>query len=715
MSNTKDPYLPFKKIKSSGNLPMIPQVLIQLIDICQQTEIDLQKAGKLIEKDAALAAKILQLCKSAFIGARTSFTDVRQATVYLGTDTVKNLAISVSVQQTFRQLKTNRLLNMNRFWLHSYKNAIIAGQLADAISYTNSSQAYLASLLHDIGKLLFWIAFPGKYIPLLIKKNRCHDDQLPFQEQKKFHINHCDAGAWLLKEWGLDNTIVDAVKYHHHPVDVVKRKSPLTRIVFLANLISHSDNMEQVCNEVANLFFRLSPYQVEELMKGMDEQVQEVSRNLGISIPQKHTLTEPPERNIENPPPENPSELTDNVRHMAQLTGFLDNLLKAKDINQIAHAMEQSLTILFNREKSFFILIDHTGNQLHGYTSFNNPLCEKVESITFEIEHYQDNLIGQAIELNQIVHSCMTNETGEISPIDNMLENVMSADGIMVIPMLHQEYKIGALVTNISRVDYIKMIAQTTSLQFLASQAASCIYMLHYHDITAKHIAKERLKATSLLARKIGHEINNPLAILRNYLKVIDFKLKNNDSNIQEELAIMDEEFARIGQITSQLNDIATETLKPELQLIDINKTLEDIIRLYSISKSDNSKVVIRFRPDNSLPAVRTDKNYLGQIIHNLLNNSFDSLCGEGTVTVSTTLKSSTKKHGHVLMTIHDDGPGIPKHLQKTIFQAGVTTKTGGHGGLGLAITARAVEALGGTVDYDSISGSTTFRITMPF
>ncbi len=694
---------------------MIPQALIQLIDICQQTEVDLQKAGSLIEKDPALAAKVLQLCNSAFTGTISSFTNVRQATVYLGADTIKNLAISVSVKQAFSQLKTNGLLNMNRFWLHSYKNAIIARQLAGAISYASPSESYLAALLHDIGKLLFWIAFPGKYAPLLLKESRCHDGKLSFQEQKKFHINHCDAGAWLLSEWGVDNTIIDAVKYHHHPVDEVKEKSLLTRIVFLADLISHSDNPQQVCDEVAELFFQLVPGRVEQLLEGVDEQVQEVAHELGLSIPKPSSLTENQEKDSEKDELsiDDSSRLADKVQNITQLTGLMDNLLKAKDMNQVAHALEQSLTIIFNREKYFLLLFDPATKQLQGYTSSVNPLQRKVESLTFEFDNYKKSLAGRAIELNQVLHSCMNPPEEELSPTDTMLKKIMDTDGFVTIPLIYQGHKAGVLVTGVSSSDYIGLVSQVTSLQFFADQAAACLYIQHYREATARQIAKERLQAASLLARKIGHEINNPLAILSNYLKVITLKLKDRN-NIQEELTILDEELARIGQVTSQLNNIATETLKPKLQLIDINKTIENIVHLYRVSISDNDGIIIRFLPGNSLSAVRTDKDYLGQIIRNLLNNSCDALSGKGTITVNTTLKSCVNRQEKAIITIHDDGPGIPEHLQKTVFQAGVTTRTGGHGGLGLAITARAVEALGGTVDYDSIAGSTTFTITIP-
>ncbi|HFQ89821.1 MAG TPA: HDOD domain-containing protein, partial [Desulfobulbus sp.] len=101
-----DPHAVLNNLKVSGNLPSMPQVLVRLIDACHQPEVDLQKVARIVSKDSTLTAKILQLVNSAFIGARSAFIDVRQAVIYLGADTVRNLAVSISVQQVFRRVET---------------------------------------------------------------------------------------------------------------------------------------------------------------------------------------------------------------------------------------------------------------------------------------------------------------------------------------------------------------------------------------------------------------------------------------------------------------------------------------------------------------------------------------------------------------------------------------------------------------------------------
>lgn len=712
MEQVTDPYQPLHHLKVSGNLPVIPQILVQLIDACHQPEVDLQAVSKLVEKDAALAAKVLQLCNSAFMGARSSFTDIRQAVVYLGANAVRNLTISVSVQQVFRRVETNGLLNIDRFWYHSYQNAILAGRIAEAVSYPNPSEAYLAGLLHDIGKLLLWMAFPGKYAPLLLKGIRCHNGRLAFLEQEKIKINHCDAGAWLANQWGLPSLISDSIRYHHHPTDEVEQGLPLTRIIFLSDLISHSDNPKQECNEVADQFFRLSPGQTEKLKEGVDEKIQEVAHQLGIRLPKNSRSTLEPEPESESIHKETSVGLINRIRDITQTTGLLDNLLKAKDSNQIARILEQSFKILFNEETSLLLLFDQEKRELRGFTSNKNVLFHEAGSLRFEIDRHKESLPARAIELRKILHSFTKRPEKNITLLDTQLSSLLGTEGIVIAPMNYQQQTVGLIVIGVPESAYLNLISQATPLQLLASQAAVSLFIHQWQEQQSKRIAAERLEAAALLARKIAHEINNPLAILRNYLKILDLKLKDQE-DIREELSIIDNEFDRIGRLTDQLGDIATEKQIQRIEEININQLLEEIIQLYTKGRLNDSEISIEFHPEPDIAPLQTDSNCLRQIITNLLNNAIDALDTKGTITVSATSENHVKAE-QLVLTIRDNGPGIKESLRETLFDAGTTTKGDGHGGLGLAIVSRTVKELGGSITLVPTPQGATFSVTLP-
>ena len=145
-----------------------------------------------------------------------------------------------------------------------------------------------------------------------------------------------------------------------------------------------------------------------------------------------------------------------------------------------------------------------------------------------------------------------------------------------------------------------------------------------------------------------------------------------------------------------------------------MNTSLEEIIQFYTVGSLNDSQTTIIFHPDKNIPPLATDSNGLRQIITNLLNNAIDALDGTGTITVTTALEKNTAQQEEVIITIRDDGPGIDQNLRDTLFQAGATSKEGGHGGLGLAIVKRIARQLGGSVTLISSDEGAAFSVNLP-
>jgi len=713
MTAATDPYQPLNMLKVSGNLPVMPQLLVQLMELCSQEDIDLQAVADLVTKDAALAAKVLQLCNSAFIGARSPFADVTQAVVYLGADTIRNLTISVSVQQVFRRMKSNGLLQLDRFWYHSYESAILGQRIAEATGYTNPSEAYLGCLVHDLGKLLMWMAFPGKYAPLLIKGVRCHGGRLAFLEQEKLHINHCDAGAWLLDQWGLPGQIGEAVRAHHCFVDELTDSPALTRIVSFADLLSHCDDPEQECNEAAAKLFRLAPDKVSELREGIDEQIQDMARHLGIRIPIR---TAPAEETKDSRSSEiqqkTAVELSNRARDFSQLHGFLQNLLRARNRDQILTTLEESLLILFNLQPALVLLRTDNNTGLQAVVSKKNKLAAQASSFVFSLEDHQQSLPVQCLSLGQLLHSFMPRPEQDPTQLDSRLTSLLGTDGMVLLPLTADSSHIGVLVIGVSKNEYLGIISQSAPLMLLVEQAGMALYIDSLHKQEQQRKAREQLKGAVMLARKIAHEINNPVATLQNYLSVLENKLKGN-AEIREELRILREECQRIGTISRQLEDITLgEQVKPTTT-IDLNTLLDETVRLYQVAGQNGQAIRFRFQPNQQPVFVTTDENALKQVLTNLINNAVEAVGQEGTVTIKLTC-IERQGENRACISIRDDGSGLDPAVKDNLFEAGITNKKNGHSGLGLAIVANLVQRLGGSIEVVEEEGNTIFSIFLP-
>jgi putative nucleotidyltransferase with HDIG domain len=199
-----------------GELPVLPKVYRTLAEALAEPEVDLRRIGQIVEQDYAIAAKVLQLVNSSFFGLRKEITNLRQATTYLGVDTIQALVLSFEI---FREFKNTQAAGFvaEREQGHSFLTARIARRLVDEKNV--SDQAFLAAMLHDIGKLLMATYLPGEFQKAvqasIAAAQPCH-----LAEESLLGVSHAEIGAYLLGLWGMPYAVVEAVASHHHPARV---------------------------------------------------------------------------------------------------------------------------------------------------------------------------------------------------------------------------------------------------------------------------------------------------------------------------------------------------------------------------------------------------------------------------------------------------------------------------------------------------------------
>ena len=227
----------------------------------------------------------------------------------------------------------------------------------------------------------------------------------------------------------------------------------------------------------------------------------------------------------------------------------------------------------------------------------------------------------------------------------------------------------------------------------------------------------QRLASIGQLSAGIAHEINNPLAIIRQEAEWLQHLLKNDKlKDIQElqdfgdSLQVIVHQVDRCTEITGNLLNFARKR-EPVIQATDINKIIKDMTALVEKeARHSNIEIIKEFQPD--LPAILSDPPLLRQVILNLLTNATQAIDKDGAVTITTAHSGSNG----LKITVADTGCGIaPEHLSK-IFDPFFTTKPEGKGtGLGLAICHGIIYRLGGAISVASEVGKgTTFTISLP-
>ena len=232
-----------------------------------------------------------------------------------------------------------------------------------------------------------------------------------------------------------------------------------------------------------------------------------------------------------------------------------------------------------------------------------------------------------------------------------------------------------------------------------------------------KLVQSQKLASVGELSAGIGHEINNPLAIIsqetewmQHLLKQIGERDSKEVAELQDSLKEVLHQVDRCREITQNLLDFARRK-EPVFQEVNVNKLIEDLSRLVEKEAILHQIEILReFQQD--LPLVQTDAPSLRQVVLNLLTNATHAVQKDGKIRIAT----KRSQNGSVDIIVEDTGCGIPKdHLAK-IFDPFFTTKPEGKGtGLGLSICHGIVDKLGGRISVRSEVGKgSTFVVTLP-
>lgn len=220
----------------------------------------------------------------------------------------------------------------------------------------------------------------------------------------------------------------------------------------------------------------------------------------------------------------------------------------------------------------------------------------------------------------------------------------------------------------------------------------------------------ERQGAWREMAKQVAHEIKNPLTPMRLSLQHLQFSLQRNDENLKDKIQKTSELLIRqIDSLSQMAEEFSSFAKMPEPKLQDVNlvQVVSDAVLL--LGKESDMPIDWKFVKDDV--RVMADPLQLGRVFTNILKNAIQSIPEGRTGEIAAELKIQGKL---VIVEFSDNGKGIPESLRDKIFSPNFSTKNSGMG-LGLAISRKIVEQLGGAITYQTKEGvGTTFTITLP-
>ncbi len=688
-----------------AKLPSIPHALLKLLEIFADPDVDFNQISQIIQSDPALTTRIMSVANSGSYYQWNEYKNFHQLIVALGLKQVKTITINSAVQQFFSRFNLDDKGFLASFWKSSLSAASIARNLAQLSGYPNQDEAYIAGLLHKMGELVCLSYDFESYIKLSneLKNNKINtlsalDQQRTEMEKNFIGSSIPEIGAWIIQQFDQKTLLSDAILYQRESAETLAGTPHLIKIINIAHKLSEPfTHKDIVFNEVMDIF-DLSHAVLEELIVKSRTEVEKAAKSMGIKINSQADL-ETDNENIQ-------IKLAENVRTIALSSSLQEIETFHSDIELIARVI-LNLNILFGLNNTVFLKYDPQSNTLNGLHGSNIEAQLLTQfSIPLNAEH---TLPVQALLKRVPLFSASRSvETvnKQRSVLDRQLQRLLNSPELLCIPLMESlpninassEEKFGVLVAGIDS-ERVVSLKRELGLLYEFSRSTSEV-MSRDRQIAQgiQSIVEEEQSQQSLALRKLIHEANNPLGVIRNYLQVLAHKLENSgDEKLQGQLEILMSEVERVGNIMLKIKDVPKHTMTDKSQ-VNLNELISRLISIFEDSLFLKSGVNALLNLDDSIPAICSNADSIKQILTNLLKNAVEAMPEGGEIQIITRDLVNYNGNQFIELRIIDNGPGIPEAIMKNLFNPVQSTKSREHCGLGLSIIKNLVNDLGGTI-----------------
>jgi putative nucleotidyltransferase with HDIG domain len=235
-------------ISNTTSLPVMPEVMIKVQKLIKHPAVSPAQLAQVIETDPAMVAGILKVANSAYYGFRGKVSTIQHASALFGTRRLAELITAMSAGSVLCQAMDGYGFAAGDLWRHSIAVACTASEIAAALDTDSLDSAYMAGLLHDIGKIIL-DPFVRERKVLFDQYHATHPERcIQDAERDILEFDHAVIAAILCEKWNLPRPISFAIRHHHHPSSAGDHQ--LSYIIHLADLITLTTDMgasDDVC------------------------------------------------------------------------------------------------------------------------------------------------------------------------------------------------------------------------------------------------------------------------------------------------------------------------------------------------------------------------------------------------------------------------------------------------------------------------------------
>ncbi len=228
--------MPIQIEVSEQDLPVLSVVASKALELLQDPNITHNKLEELIRRDPSMTSRLLHIANSPFYSTKMEAKSISDAARVLGMQQLNNIIIAAATGELF---DANDSVAQT-LWDHAQTVALASQTMAESLALAGADEAYVAGLLHDIGKIIIYRQHPALYAEMLVQSQATGKTMQELEIEAFKFFSHTSIGGLLVRKWRLSTTIAEAARYHHDLPRLIPREmgnAPVACVVTLANII----------------------------------------------------------------------------------------------------------------------------------------------------------------------------------------------------------------------------------------------------------------------------------------------------------------------------------------------------------------------------------------------------------------------------------------------------------------------------------------------
>lgn len=745
------------------NLPTLAPIAVRMLELTSNADADIRDLTNVLRGDQSLTAKILSVANSGAFGARGRITSLDQALVRLGFRMVRNVVLAVTVFGYFPEEPAadadQDRLDRTEFWKHSLAVALLSQRIARRIGNRSvlPDEAFLAGLLHDLGKVALDAVFPKAYRRVVARAAQNHSD-VTDAEHAILGVDHTVAGRRLAERWKLPSSLRDVIWLHHVAVNRMSSGAVATDLITVVRIADTYVREHRVGQSGNYAFYEsaaqvgaalgISQSELDEELPGLISEVAQLAAELGLGeeTSERLYLQSLSRANAElgrlnGDLLKSNRKLEATARYFDALTAFNQALHAYSDLPGVLRALLDAATHALGLEQLAVFCISEQQ--------------EVVEFCFADPAHHLRDCHAQVIEAEFAEWLSHPGEalSADVLPAPQPVRAMLVASGMSpsagecwLLPIKSGSEIRGGIIffsrrdERITRADELaelRLFLASISIAFAQVHAQSAARILtedlaetnrRLQQSQAELLRTRTLSMVAEMAAGAGHELNSPLTVISGRAQMLRETIQ--DDSATRVLDVIHEKAHECSRIVAELMDFA-RPLPPKL----VPMELASILMQSHASWVERSALTAeRLQLDlpqlpatTEPPRVAIDRAQFQIVLDELIENATHAVAeNEGVIHIGLRYDDAQSPPGlrrreptdvgWVEIVVRDTGVGMPADVAERAFDPFFSHRPAGRGrGLGLARAYRIVEAHGGRLWVDSRPGEgSTFHIVLP-